>query len=86
VSGVKGVGVDSSAVTRTDDKGYAIVPYVQPYRYNWISLDSDTLGSDVEIQESSRMVVPTRGAVVKSRFESTSGRRLQFDLRTVDGQ
>lgn len=86
VSGVKGVGVDSSAVTRTDDKGYAIVPYVQPYRYNWISLDSDTLGSDVEIQESSRMVVPTRGAVVKSRFESTSGRRLQFDLHTVDGQ
>ncbi|WP_409077160.1 fimbria/pilus outer membrane usher protein [Pseudomonas sp. MRSN 12121] len=83
---VQGVGIDSSASVRTDKRGYAVVPYTQPYRYNWINLNTDTLGSDVEIAESSHTLVPTRGAIVRSRFEASSGRRLQFDLRLADGE
>ena len=86
VPGVNGVGVDSGSSVRTDSKGYAVVPYAQPYRYNWINLDTNTFGSDIEVAESSQRVVPSRGAVVKQRFEVASGRRLQFSLRMSDGK
>jgi outer membrane usher protein len=86
VPGVKGAGVDSSGSVRTDKRGYAVVPYTQPYRYNWISLATDSLGADTEIEESSKVVVPTRGAITKSRFAATQGRRLQFELTRSDGQ
>ncbi|QOY73641.1 fimbria/pilus outer membrane usher protein [Pseudomonas sp. OST1909] len=80
----KGIGIDSSNAVRTDSKGYAVVPYAQPYRYNWINLDTSTMGSSIEVAESSKKVVPTRGAVVKTHFEVESGRRLQFNL--TDGK
>ncbi|AZF03589.1 MULTISPECIES: fimbria/pilus outer membrane usher protein [unclassified Pseudomonas] len=83
VPNVAGVGVDSYNSVRTDNSGYAVVPYVQPYRYNWLNLDTNTIDSNMEVAESSKIVVPTRGAVVKSRFAAESGRRLQFNL-TLD--
>lgn len=86
VPGTKGIGVDSSNAVRTDAKGYAVVPYAQPYRYNWINLETSTFGSDVEIAESSHQVVPTRGAVVKTQFLAEAGRRIQFELHLKNGQ
>jgi len=86
VPGTEGVGVDSSSSVRTDSRGFAVVPYTQPYRYNWINLDSSTLGSNRETDESSQRVVPTRGAISKSRFAVASGRRLQLTVKTAQGQ
>lgn len=86
VPGVSGVGVDSSASIRTDRKGYAVVPYVQPYRYNWVNLDTTTLKSNTEVIESTAMLVPTRGAIVKAHYVSEQGRRVQFALRQEGGQ
>ncbi|MFZ6048251.1 fimbria/pilus outer membrane usher protein [Pseudomonas sp. CR3202] len=83
---IRGVGIDGQRAIRTDRKGYAVVPYAQPYRYNWLNLDTNTLGSDTEIADNAQMVVPTRGAIVKSRFAAESGRRVQFDLSQADGQ
>jgi len=86
VPDVSGVGVDNSASIRTNRKGYAVVPYVQPYRYNWINLDTATLDSNTEVSESTAMLVPTRGAIVKARYASEQGRRVQFDLKLDSGQ
>ncbi|PMQ08167.1 Outer membrane usher protein FimD [Pseudomonas sp. AD21] len=86
VPGVADVGVASAGATRTDRKGYAVVPYAQPYRFNWINLDTSTLGSDMEVSDTSRMVVPTRGAIVKGRFEAQTGRRMQLTLSLDNGK
>ncbi len=86
VPGTEGIGVDSSNAVRTDRKGYAVVPYAQPYRYNWINLETSTFGTDLEFEETSRQVIPTRGAVVKTKFQAESGRRIQFELHMSDGQ
>ncbi|MDT4814348.1 Outer membrane usher protein FimD [compost metagenome] len=80
VPDVADIGLDGYGSVRTDSRGYAVVPYMQPYRYNWVNLDTNTLGSDIEISENSQMLVPTRGAVVRQRFAAESGRRVQFDL------
>ncbi|MHC8308269.1 fimbria/pilus outer membrane usher protein [Pseudomonas sp. GT1P32] len=86
VPGVADVGVASAGAARTDGKGYAVVPYAQPYRFNWINLDTSTLGSDMEVTDTSRMVVPTRGAIVKGRFEAETGRRMQLTLSLDNGE
>lgn len=58
---------------------------MQPYRYNWVNLDTNTLGSDTEVSESSQVAIPTRGAVIAKRFAAESGRRVQFDLMLASG-
>ncbi|WP_070341753.1 fimbria/pilus outer membrane usher protein [Pseudomonas aeruginosa] len=82
---VGGVGPDGYSSVRTDGRGYAVLPYMQPYRYNWVNLDTNTLGSDTEISDSTQMAVPTRGAVIAKRFSAESGRRVQFDLSMDSG-
>lgn len=82
---VKGAGVEGSNA-RTDGAGHTLASYMQPYRYNWINLDTQTLGADVEVNETSRRLVPRRGAVVMARFDATSGRRVQFLLQQQDGR
>lgn len=85
VPGVEGVSVNG-AVSRTNKAGYAIESYVQPYRYNSIGIDTQTLGTDVDVRETSQYVVPRRGAVVKASFDASAGRRVQFVLAKVNGE
>lgn len=85
VPGVKNVGIEGSTA-RTDGAGYTVEGYVQPYRYNYLNLDTQTLGIDVDVDETSQRVVPRRGAVVKARFAAASGRRVQLDLSLADGR
>lgn len=80
VPGVEGVGLNSSSSVVTDRSGYAIANYVQPYRRNWLSVETSTLGSEVELENTSQQVVPRRGAIVHARFAAESGRRVQFEL------
>jgi outer membrane usher protein len=86
VPGVKGVGIDSSTPAHTDSSGFVIANYVQPYRRNWVNLDTSTLGSEVELEETSMQVVPRRGAIVHARFNAESGRRVQFELSLANGE
>ncbi|WP_176114473.1 fimbria/pilus outer membrane usher protein [Burkholderia cepacia] len=86
VPGVKGARFDSSSTVSTDRFGYAVLPYAQPYRYNWLNIDTESLGNDTEITENAKTIVPTRGAIVKARFAAETGRRIQFDVTTTDGK
>ncbi|AOK18625.1 usher CupC3 [Burkholderia cepacia] len=81
---VSGATFGSSTV-RTDRRGYAIVPYLQPYRQNWLNIDPSSLGTETEIADNAKSVVPTRGAIVAARFEAESGRRVQFELSGGEG-
>jgi outer membrane usher protein len=78
--GVKGVKIGSFSGARTGSNGFAVIPNAQPYRVNWINLDTRDLGADIEIDSGTRQVVPRRGAVVLARYTSKTGRRVQFAL------
>ncbi|WLH33117.1 fimbrial biogenesis outer membrane usher protein [Pseudomonas sp. FP2196] len=80
VPGVKGANVASYSGVTTGRNGYAVIPSVQPYRVNWISLDTRDLGADVDIENASQQRVPRRGAIVKASYAGKSGRRVQFEL------
>ncbi|KTB66905.1 ferrous iron transporter B [Pseudomonas viridiflava ICMP 13104] len=80
------VGVVNAIGVRTDDRGYALVPYLRPYRYNQIALQTDQLGPEVEIDNGSTQVVPARGAVIKTTFAAREVTRLVINARASDGQ
>lgn len=65
---------------KTDYRGYAIVPYSSPYRRNTVTLDAETMPSDVDVSGMTQTVIPTRGAVVRAEFTASVGHRVLMTL------
>jgi len=78
--GADGVGVSNQTGVKTDWRGYAIVPYVSPYRKNSIGLNTETLPDDVDLAQTNQTVVPTRGAVVRASYSTSVGQRVLMTL------
>lgn len=78
--GAGGTKVQNTTGVATDWRGYAVVPYVTPYRKNRIALDTSTLGDEVDIDTAVRSVTPTQGAVVMAEFNTRVGRRVLMTL------
>ncbi len=83
--GARGGHVVNSSGVEVDWMGNAVVPYLTPYRETIVELRSDTLGQNVELQEAFQKVVPTRGAVVRSRFDTRVGYRVLMSLKQANG-
>lgn len=84
--GAGGVSVVNQVGVKTDDRGYAVVPYLSAYRQNMIALDPTTLADDVELGLTSQTVIPTRGAVVLADYQTKVGSRLMVTLTRADGR
>jgi outer membrane usher protein len=80
-----GASVSSYPGVRLDSRGYAIVPYLIPYRRNQIELDPQGLSADVELLEGSREAVPRSHAVVLAAFATRQGRVAVIDLAPMPG-
>ncbi|KFK95433.1 MULTISPECIES: fimbria/pilus outer membrane usher protein [unclassified Serratia (in: enterobacteria)] len=83
--GAKGVGVANNIGVKTDWRGYAVVPYVTPYRNNALGLDTATLPDDVEMELTSKTVTPTRGAVVVADYQPRIGQRVMMTMMRANG-
>lgn len=85
VPGVASTPVGNNSGVTTGRNGYAVVPFSQPYRTNWIRLDSSQMGAGIEIDNSTQQVIPRRGSITVARFAVKKGRRVQFELVRADG-
>lgn len=86
VKDTKDVGILNAPGTKTNAKGYALVPYVTPYRKNRVSLDTSELDNDVDIAEGVTNVVPRRGAVVKASFAASRSEKVLLNVRLQNGK
>ncbi|MHC0025530.1 fimbria/pilus outer membrane usher protein [Enterobacter vonholyi] len=82
--GASGVKVKSGTGIETDWWGNAVVP-AQPYRRNRYDLDLLTAGQNVTLGDTSREVIPTRGAVAGAVYDTTVGHQVLMVL-TRDGK
>ncbi len=82
---VGGAQLKSFNNVATASNGYAVLPYAQPYRTNWVSLDTRQLGADIELESAITQIVPRRGAIPVVHFKAATGRRVQFELVRADG-
>ncbi|WP_407438861.1 fimbria/pilus outer membrane usher protein [Lelliottia sp.] len=78
--GAKGVGVANQTGVNTDYRGYTVVGNVSPYRKNDLALDTATLPDNVELDLTTKTVVPTRGAVVRADYNTNLGDRVLLTL------
>ena len=82
----EGVGFESQPGVSTDSSGYAVIPNVTPYRANRLAMRTADLGDMVDVKNAATEVVPTRGAVVLAKFDTTVGYRLMMTLTDGKGQ
>ena len=66
--------------------GYAVIPSTRPYQYNRINLNTQDLGSGIDIENTMLQVIPRRGSITKASFATTTGRRVQLELVDSNGK
>ncbi len=82
--GAENALVSNSSGARVNRDGYAVVPYVSPYRLNTISLDPRGMAHDVELESTSQVVAPYAGAISHLRYETRKGNVLLIQIRNAD--
>nr|WP_217488413.1 fimbria/pilus outer membrane usher protein [Acinetobacter lactucae] len=80
-----GAQVSNTPGLNINKNGYAIIPYVTPYRMNDISLDPQNMSTRVELAESSLRIAPYAGSVTKVQFTTKKGYALFIAATTLDG-
>lgn len=84
--GAEGVGIQNQSGTKTDYRGYTLCSNMTPYRKNDVSLLTDTLPDDVELEQTVQTVIPTRGAIVRASYVASVGLRILMTLTRQNGQ
>jgi len=81
-----GARVESGQGSVVNGKGFAVVPYLQPYELNTVTLDPKGTSSSVELKATTQRVAPRAGSVVRLRYETVTGRAAIVDTRLSDGR
>ena len=83
--GAEGAKVSSYPGVSIDSRGYAVVPYLNPYQMNEISIDPKGTSANVELDSTSQKVAPHSGAVVKMKYTTKQGTAILIDT-TYQGE
>ena len=84
--GAANVGVRTKSGVKTNSSGYTIISSAQPYRKNRVSLNTDSLSDNTDIEQLVQEVTPNRGAFVMANFETRNGRRLLITVSSSNGK
>jgi outer membrane usher protein len=83
--GATGASVSGYPGVHIDRFGYALVPYLDPYQMNDITLDPKGASDDVEMASTEKKVAPYYGAVVKVKYGTKTGSPILVNA-TMNGQ
>jgi len=84
--GAQGARVTNNVGTTIDRSGYAVLPFLMPYRLNSINIDPDeAVSPDVEFKSTSESVAPRLNSVVMIRFQTVSGQAVLITAHRDDG-
>jgi outer membrane usher protein len=62
-----------------------VVPALTVYRKNTITLDTESMSNDTDVELQGQTVIPGGGAVVLANYQTHIGYRVLFTLRDRDG-
>lgn len=78
--GAPQVQIEGATNVHTDFRGYAVMPTLSAYHKNTLSLDTETLADEVDLEQNSQTVIPTSGAVVLANYHAHVGVRTLITL------
>lgn len=84
--GAENATVKGYGQIRIDENGYAAVPNLQAYSENNLALDLTTASLGVELNNTSKRVVPYDNAIIKLNFEPSFGLPILIKSSFVDGR
>ena len=80
IQDAKGVMIQGDKHILTDNQGYALVPNLQPYRYNNIRIKTKNQDNNIELQNTKTIVTPSQGAIVLTEFNAKVGYKTLLHL------
>jgi outer membrane usher protein len=84
--GAEGARVTNNIGTTINASGYAVLPFLMPYRQNSINIDpDDAVSPDVEFKSTSESIAPRINSVVMIRFQTVGGRAILISARLANG-
>jgi outer membrane usher protein len=84
--GAEGARVTNNIGTVINSSGYAVLPFLMPYRLNSVNIDpGDTVSPDVEFKSTSVSVAPRLNSVVMIRFQTVAGRAILITAHLPNG-
>jgi outer membrane usher protein len=82
-----GARVANASGLRVDPWGHAVVSNLTPFSDNQVEIDPKGLPMSVELKETEQHIAPTRGAVVRMKFETDGGgRSVLLRVKMTDGK
>ncbi|WP_032244019.1 fimbria/pilus outer membrane usher protein, partial [Escherichia coli] len=69
----------------TGYNGFALIPHLQPFKKNTILINDKGIPDDIALANIKKQVIPSRGAIVKVKFDAKKGNNILFKLTTKDG-
>lgn len=76
--GAEGAEVIGGQGAKVNRFGYALIPYLAPYRYNSVLLSPEDMNSYAELVSNQKQVAPYAGSAVKIKFNTTLGYPVLF--------
>ena len=84
--GAEGARVTNNVGTTINRSGYAVLPFLLPYRLNSINIDpDDAVSADVEFKSTRESIAPRLNSVVMIRFQTVGGRAILITAHVADG-
>ena len=80
-----GARIENWPGVRIDGRGYAVIPYLTPYRFNTVGIDPKGIPLDVDMTTTGQEIAPRANSVVMVRFATTMGRSAIFSVHRQDG-
>lgn len=81
--GAKGAEVIGGQGAKIDRFGYAVVPYLAPYRYNNVILSPENMNSHTELASNQKQIAPYAGIASKIKFNTVTGYPILLTLENT---
>lgn len=80
-----GAKVNNATGLSINKSGYAVIPYVTPYRLNDITLDPQGMSTDVELDGTSQRIAPYAGSISQVSFATKIGKAIYIRSKKENG-
>lgn len=84
--GAGGAKINNSNGVYLDRFGNGIVPYVSPYRTNYVGIDPTPVLDRVEVDATGQEIIPRANSAVLVEFKTKSGTVALFDVNLENGE